>query len=500
MAQVSLDDLRRDLEAFEGELNEEFFLSYAGLKEDMCASAVYEKYSHLFTSDAIGAIREAYDSGEATDDRRWLRYLLAFSTLGCLDSAVKELTDRSMTFESQSVVTVDGEAIPYRAVPVVLRNEPDHERRRRIFEAKLEQTRTLNDILYERMAESHRQSVALGYKSYGDMCASLKGVDYKGLEEEMEEFLRRTEQLYMRVMDELLLDRTGLHIGDAWSYDIPFAFRGEEFDASFRQDRLVDSFFATLKTLGIDPTAYPNITVDTEDRPKKTPRAFCAPVKVPEDIRLVIRPTGGWRDYDAFFHEGGHAWHFGSVGRDLMPEYRYLGDNSVTESFAFLFNYLPSNPVWLKSVLGMEEAETYARFTLVSKLMFLRRYAAKLVYEMKLHHGSLSRDMSEVYKNALQKALRFKHTEVHYLEDVDDALYCAEYLRAWILEGQLRKVLTDEFGDAWFQEQGAGVRLRELWSYGQKYTADELVKTVGYVDLDPEPVLEEIERGLAQTR
>jgi len=497
MVGVTLDGLRKDVEAFEGELNEEFYLNHAGLKDDMCVVAIYQKYAHLFSLDAIGAVKEALDSGEAADDRRWMRYLLSFSTFGYVDSAVKELTDRSLTFESQSVVTVDGESIPYRAVPVRLRNEPEHEKRKRVFEAKLEETKRLNEILYERMDQVHRQSAALGYKSYGDMCASLKRVDYRALESDMEELLRRTEPLYLRAMDELMQERTGLRLGEAWSYDIPFAFRGEEFDGSFRQEGLVEAFFATLKGLGIDPEAYTNITVDTEERPKKTPRAFCAPVKVPEDIKLVIRPAGGWRDYDAFFHEGGHAWHFGSTSRDLTLEYRYLGDNSVTESFAFLLTYLPSNPVWLERVLGMKDSEEYVRFTLIDKLMFLRRYAAKLVYEMKLHHGSLSRDMAEVYKNSLQKALRFKHTELHYLEDVDDALYCADYLRAWILEGQLRSALTDEFGEAWFQERGAGKRLLELWSFGQKYTADELVKTVGYVDLDHEPLIEEMERGLS---
>ncbi len=131
--------------------------------------------------------------------------------------------------------------------------------------------------------------------------------------------------------------------------------------------------------------------------------------------------------------------------------------------------------------------------------MFLRRYASKLIYETKLHTGTPGPEFQHIYKNCLQKGLGFKHSEKHYLEDVDDGFYCAEYLRAWILEGQLREALMEKFGDEWFADPRAGEYLRELWSYGQKYTADELVKTIGYVELDPEPMIREIEQGLGDS-
>jgi hypothetical protein len=498
MASRDIGQIRGDVESFQSELMEEFYQNYAGLKDDMSTVAIYDKYSHLFSNDSIDVIESAMQGPAPSDDARWLRHLRTFCTLGHMDSAVKHLTDKATTFEAQSSVDCDGEKIPYRFIPVKLRNEPDHEKRRRLFEAKLVETQELNKTLLERMATAHDLSVVLGFKNYRDLCSTLKGVDYKALEEQMEEMLRRTERLYVKEMGGLLEKRTGTALHDAWSYDIPFAFRGEEFDKSFVKQKLVGAFFATLKGMGLDSDKFTNIHIDMEERPKKTPRAFCAPVRVPDDVRLVIMPTGGWRDYDAFFHEGGHAWHFGCTAKGLPAEYRYLGDNSVTESFAFLFNYIPSNKIWLQKILGMEEPDEYVRFTLINKLMFLRRYASKLVYEMKLHNAHVGPDYQEVYRNCLQKGLRFRHSEKHYLEDVDDAFYCAEYLRAWILEGQIRAALEEEFGEEWFSNKKAGKFLKELWSYGQKYSADELVKTVGYVDLDIDPMLLEIERGLSE--
>ncbi len=497
MASPDISKLREDVEPFQSELMEEFYSNYAGLKDEMSTVGIYDRYKHLFSEDAIAEISRSFETAGESEDSRWLKYLRTFSTMGYVDNAVKVFTDKAQTFEAQAEVDVDGEKVPYRFIPVKLRNEPDPKKRRTLFEAKLRVTHEYNKILLERMGTVHDISSSLGFKNYREMCSSLKGIDYRLLEDQMDEMIKRTESLYTTSMNGLLESRAEMSLTDAWSFDIPFAFRGEEFDPHFTKENLVGKFFETLRGMGIDPESYGNIHVDLEERPKKTPRAFCAPVKVPGNVMLVIRPTGGWRDYDAFFHEGGHAWHFGNTKASLSSEYKYLGDNSVTEAFAFLFNYLPSNPLWLKEVLGMEDPGEYVRFTLINKLMFLRRYASKLTYELKLHSAKVSPEFEGVYRTCLQKTLKFHHTEKHYLEDLDDGFYCAEYLRAWILEGQIRAALQEQFGEDWFKKKKAGAFLKELWSYGQKYTADELVKTIGYVDLDPDPIVLEIERGLA---
>jgi len=501
MVLPDLRTLRDDIESFLGELTEEYYQNNAGLKEEASTVEIYNKYDHLFSMENVLSWRSEDATRDpdniAAEETRGMRYIKAFCTMGFLDNVTKTLSDKANTFEIKTTVDFDGEHIPYRQIPVKLRNEENPAKRRKVFEAKLAQTEILNEILLERLATAHDQAVVLGFKNYSDLCSSLKGIDYKALEEQMEQFLRRTEKIYVDSMDELLMEKANLTMSEAWSCDIPFAFRGQEFDRYFAKETLQDAFNTSLKGMGIDPAKYTNIHVDSEDRPRKNPRAFCAAVKVPDDIRLVIRPGGGWRDYEAYFHEGGHAWHFGSTWKKHPAEYKYLGDNSVTESFAFLIGYLPTNKSWLKGILGMKDTDEFVRFSLTHKLMFLRRYAAKLVYELKLHQAKVTTGLQDVYRNCLQKALKVRHTEKHDLEDLDDGFYCADYLRAWILEGQIRAAVQEEFGEDWFVNERTGPFLKELWSYGQKYTADELVKTVGYVDLDMEPMVQEIERGLA---
>ncbi len=243
--------------------------------------------------------------------------------------------------------------------------------------------------------------------------------------------------------------------------------------------------------MGVNLEDQRNIHLDVAERPKKDPRAFVSPVRVPADIRLVVMPQGGHDDYATLFHEAGHAEHFGTTRPDLPVEYRYLGDNSLTEGFAFLMEYLTGNPQWLARFTGMKESKTFLDFASTYKLYFLRRYAAKLSYEIALHSRGLDQAPLR-YKEHLESALGFQHPEQHYLVDVDDGFYTANYLRAWIFEAQVRRVLRETFGENWFEKRSAGIQLQKWWSLGQKFRVEEMLRDLGYGGLDIRPLLDDL--------
>jgi oligoendopeptidase F len=237
--------------------------------------------------------------------------------------------------------------------------------------------------------------------------------------------------------------------------------------------------------------------MDVEERPTKSSRAFTATVRIPEDVRLVVMPKGGQTDYTSMLHEAGHTVHHASVKRTLPMEYKWLGDSSVTETYAFLFEYLTLNKKWLSEYAAGNGLSKYLDFAYLYKLSFLRRYGAKLKYELLLHVANRVRDMAEEYKKTLEASLKYKHPRAHYLSDVDDGFYAAQYLRAWILEAQLRAKITEKYGETWFKCLEAGKFLRELWSTGQKYDAVELAQRIGYKELDVKPMLSEFEEHFA---
>ena len=107
------------------------------------------------------------------------------------------------------------------------------------------------------------------------------------------------------------------------------------------------------------PPLTGELELDIEQRPKKSPRAFCAPIEVPGRVVLVIQPIGGADDWRALFHEAGHTEHFAHVA-DLPVEAKRLGDDSVTEGWATLMEHLLLEPAWLSRRLDFPKPDEFA--------------------------------------------------------------------------------------------------------------------------------------------
>jgi len=486
--------VRRGAEAFVQAVSLEFYLNWSGQKPEMDTASIYARHADLFTPSLLEELR-ARRKDATGDEARRLRLLQSSLTEEALQHAVTSYSDRRATEEATREVRVDGESIPYRLAAVRQQNEDDRSRRSRIFDARLAVVRELNPLLRERWEALHKLAMDLGYDHYAHLFADIKGIDFGHLQAILSRFLAQTNSLYLDTMD-AMLKPLGLTIEAAEAHDINYLFRGKQFDAHFRKDEAVAVLKRTLDGLGFDLDRQSNIRLDVEERPTKSPRAFCSALAVPDDIVLVLMPHGGHDDFSTILHEAGHAEHFGNTAKKLPFEYRYLGDNSVTEGWAFVLEYITLDPAWLKAQVGLEDASAFLGFNYAYKLFFLRRYAAKLNYELALHTKGVD-GMGAAYAAELGKVLRFRIPPEQYLVDLDDGFYAAQYLRAWIFDAQMRAALREEHGDAWWQTREAGAFLRREWSSGQKYGVTELLEGVGYAGLDLDPFVEEIESHLS---
>jgi hypothetical protein len=499
VSDVDLERYRRRAEEFVGALDLEYYEHFSGRKARCDTAAVYDRYPELFTRGAIDGLEELY--AVAKDDAKWrLAYLLAFAVDGYLGEQTKHLGDDIANTEGEATITVDGESIGLRQASVAQGNEPDRARRQRIQEARLAATADrLNPLLETLWRRCHDLAADLGYPDYKELYGTVKGLDYDHLRAELETFLADTEGLYERVMDRLVRERLGITLAELSYADLPFLWRAEGFDPVFRSEALLPSLRRTLAGLGIDLDAQTNVHLDTEVRPLKSPRAFCAAVRVPDEIYLCVLPQGGPEDFAMLLHEAGHTEHYAHVLPGLAFEYRHLGDNAVTEGFAFTFDHLLGNREWLSRMLGYEDSDEYVRFAAVNDLYFMRRYAAKLSYEVRLHTqaGPLE-EMAAEYSRKLTAATKVPVPEENYLVDVDEGFYCASYLRAWMLEGALRVRLQEDFGPAWFASAEAGDWLKGLWSQGQQLTAERLLLRNGGGRLNADPLKHLFEQALGR--
>ena len=241
-----------------------------------------------------------------------------------------------------------------------------------------------------------------------------------------------------------------------------------EWDSAFPADAMLPALEGTLSDLGIDLRSQPNVELDIEQREKKTPRAFCAPIEVPGRVVLVIQPIGGADDWRALFHEAGHTEHFANTSPDLPMEDKRLGDNAVTEGWAMLLQHLTDEPRWLQRRLDMPRPGRVRDRGRDRPPLLRAPLRAKLLYEIEFHTADDPTAMRPRYVELLADALKIAPSPTDYLADIDGGFYVTEYLRSWAFEAQLRDYLRQKFGNDWFAGREAGGLLRELWSLGQR--------------------------------
>jgi hypothetical protein len=490
LSQRQLDDLSEDADRFIAELDEETYLHFAGLKDTYELAPIYARHEELTK------LETALSVGASVDGNRNTRELWRFACEGYLGNFVRAEAERVAELEASLKATVDGEEIPYRSLRPTIMNEPDRGRRERLERARNELTEEHLNPLHLSAAEVvHRETVRLGAPTYLDLYRGF-GFQLDDLARQCRDFLDSTERLWEREGDKFFRSSVGVGLDEVERWDVGRAFRGTAWDAGFPADRMVPALEATLADWGIDLHAQSNVRLDLEDRPNKDPRAFCVPIEVPGRVVLVIKPQGGSEDWQALFHEAGHTEHYAHTSPSLTVEEKRLGDNAVTEGWAMLMQYLVSEATWLERRLDFPRPREYAAELAPRLLWYLRRYCAKLVYEIELQSSPEPAALRPRYVELLGDALKVTPSDTDYLDDVDQGFYASEYLRAWAFEAQLRGYLRERFGTAWFTRREAGSLLRELWNEGQKPTADEILAETSGDRLQLEAVADRIREAL----
>jgi hypothetical protein len=463
---AEVDAFRERGDAFNRDMLQEYYDHFAGLKDTLDIERVYEEYEDLTRLETAQRLEQGPTE------------LWRFACEGFLGNLTRSHQARAAEVEATLEATVDGETIPYRMARVVMSNESDRGKRQRIDEERIRLLdEHLNPLYLEAFGIDRKAVNDLNAPNYYELYRRF-GFRLDELAVECRALLDETEKLWEDEGDKLFRSRLGFGLDEAKPWDVGRLFRAPELDEMYPSDQMVPALEATLSELGIDIHAQPNVHLDLEVRPSKSPRAFCAPIEVPGKVMLVIQPIGGKDDWEALFHEAGHTEHYANTSDSLSFEGRRLGDNAVTEGWAMLMQHLVTDPAWLNRRLDVPRIDELAKDGAVSLLYFVRRYSAKLLYEIELFQVEDPTTMRSRYAEILSDALKMPMHPESYLDDVDGSFYVIGYLRSWAFEAQLRDFLRSEFGNEWFARREAGDLLRELWSVGQEPTAEELLKDV----------------------
>lgn len=505
MKRLSIERLRDDGQAFMEEISREYYLAGAGLKPTAELQGVYERHAPTIGPEALAFVRtELTNAIPGTEEHRQARILLEWLAELQSSRELAPLEEREIAWEGGAVVRLDDtRQLEYQQASITIANSTDR-RERLLIE------RALNTVVDAELAPMRRErfererqiiealDLADGYNATFE---ALSGISLRELGVQCEAFLDETDALWEDTYPRFVRKTLNIEPRDATRADAAALFRGREFDEQFPASSMEWEIRRQVREMGIDPIAGGRVLYDTEDRPGKRARAFCAPVRTPDEVYIVLRPRGGPSDWSTFLHELGHALHFGYMSRALPFEYRWLGDNSITEGYAMLFDHLMHDVRWLKryTPLATTKLDAFVRSTAFEELHFLRRYAAKLLYEIDLHGGEIPFDkLPELYVERLTRATSFRYDPSQAFVDVDPRYYATRYLRAWQLQALLTETLIQRFNEDWWRNPKSGPWIiAELFAEGQKELAQELATRVSKSALGFGPLVRAIERELA---
>lgn len=454
------------------------------------AAAVYRRNRALVCPAAIEALQarvSAAADGSASERARRDRRLLEFALTESANARRLVFDARVAVAERAVPVRAGGRAVPLAGLAAALADEPDAGLRRLL---ESERSRVLGEHVDAELIAARDAALAAsreaGYTTRAEAFAAGAGFSLEALAGQCRELLDRSGP-ELAEASALLAARAGL--GDGGGLGIADFPRLLGAGAERNGDALAGSgpsgLLATLCAgLGLPSPEQSGIHVDLQPRAGKTARGFCVAVRVPGAVHIVVDPASPAAT-EALLHEAGHALHRAHTDPALDVGSRRLGDNGVTESWAFLLEGLAAEAC-------SPEAGAAER---ARRLLLVRRHCARLIYELELDRGwELAREsMPGRYAALLSEATGVEWSRGGWLYDLDPGFYSARYVRGWMLAAEWRRELAALFGPDWDRRPAAGEWLRGKWRLGQSLDAAALCEAAFGRDLGPAALQLELE-------
>ncbi|MBI3015008.1 MAG: hypothetical protein HYY65_08140 [Candidatus Tectomicrobia bacterium] len=491
---MTVDLIRDQVRKCLYELETDSRLVRAGLKTEAQSAAILERYRDLQSLRTLDFLLQVQEQTQIPRERERSRRLYYTCLSLHLYGHVAPLSDSLDTRLAQTEVLMDGNPVNYFDLPILIEREESAIVREDLDRQRLQVVEDTNDVRLQMLREVLAcLQEHLHHSSYLEYCRAKKKVDYGKLAAALEPAISKLEGLYRKHMGNWLARHDLGELGRIPECHVHYllALRPLDKGGTLPLERIVGG---ALQAIGLPLSSFPNIHLDPQERPQKNPRACCYSLSVPDEIHLITKPTGSLVDFNTFLHESGHAFHYACTGADLDFEFKKLAPSyALTETYAFLLQKLSCEPAWLEAFLGVDrrDTRTISYYTILSDLYLFMRYTAKFSYETGLFgqaSGSLAAARN-LYQETLTNRTGFLFSPADYLNDVDEELYSADYLRAWIGERQLAQHLRRELGENWPCRAQTGSVLKALWSRGDQEEVEDLLGSLGFAPWDAEPLI-----------
>jgi hypothetical protein len=496
-ARQKLHDLSLRYELLMQEHGEHEWARYAGkLKEGPVAQqkmkSLRESEQEVFR-EAEAILKRFGDS--VTTPRRadlWRRGALGLKLLG--DPRSAELSDELEAVINNHQFVLDGTTYTRKQMAEMRRSD-DAKARRNV--RRLEHTLHLKaaPIATELIVRRREMGRDLEEHSFHVALLEVRGIKARDSWQVMDALHLRTQRKYFDIIKQL----RGVSEGALLPWDMDYAVKKlfTTPDERFDPTPALAKVFAIYQAFGIDlKKTGPNITVRDFAFNGQT-----IAVKIPGDVRLVIRPNPGMRYYATLLHELGHAVsdHATRETDPLFKTYEWvpgLVDPAYAEGIAEIFGRLLDEPAILMGHLGLSEDET-------TRVVAARKAEAALSIRRGwafAHFEHLILEQPNINMDQLSLAIERQETGLPLPRDAEPTWATSPFLATYpvytqssqlaaALAVQVRDTLKVRFGAQWISP-AAGKWIQDaLCADGARWTLREkLVRATGR-PLDPEPVI-----------
>jgi hypothetical protein len=490
-------EYENELRRYRFERMEEGRAVAVGEKETSEQAAIVERYAHLYSREQLDALQRAEREADDPDERERLYRLRKTCEAGLVAAEITEKEDELENKILAARITFRGDEMPLRTGQARLSALPEYGDREELGRLLGDASAEFNgDRLGLLRAFERLEADFSGITDPVERAEEMKGISLGKLSEAVSGASAKSASVYEPLRDrwfDVLLGGDRDRVPS--SYHGAYLRRLSPFQDVYPKERATEICLTTLRELGIDAESQPNIRLDLEDRPQKSPRARVIPSDPPLVVHLITRPVGGLRDYEAFLHEAGHALHYGGCDPDLAYSFRSLSrDYALTEIYSYVVQSIAREPGWHERHfdLSPEQAAENAEATGFIAMVLFRRSVAKLAFELEFWSGFWQDSGTpERFAGLITDAIGLRQRPDSYLADMDEGFYSADYLRAYLRSAQLRDHLRREVGESWWRDSRTGDLLRSLFLEGTKPSSEEIAARLGYDPLDVTPLLTE---------
>ena len=349
----------------------------------------------------------------------------------------------------------------------LLTDEANAQKRAAVASAEAKAAASLAPLALARDAAVEKALKALRLGSWADVESRAHGVPVADLAALAEKTLAATEDVAAKAVAAMSVRNLGVTSDRLRRADLPRLTRSALADKEFPPGRAWPAVREELALLGIELPQ--SLQIDAQPSPSKGARPLALLVDPPRDVRLSLRPAGGFEEQRATLHEGARALG-GALTVAKRWELAQLGDGSAAEGVAQLFEELAGDPAWLreKTQVRGEPLDDLVHTQATRRILSARRAAAMVLFEIRRREGPQTAEaQAALYRGLVQRAT------FAVLSD-DDAARWALEADAWMRTATplLGALLAAQLqSEGWWKDAATADELRKIWAGGRSLTA-----------------------------